>query len=101
MHQLVMGIIFPTLMAAIWSPHVESMQQRLLQEQRQRNVRWARLRRRAAALKQAWWTANSAVHELFTGGEMPAVQRTLFFWMLLAQCWLAAKAVAADPAAGG
>ena len=98
MLQLAVGGLLPTLVAAVWGPKLSDLLEQQRQQQSQQQHRW-RLGRAAARAGQTWRGLNMAVHETFADAELPALQRTVLAWMLLAYCWLAAKALAARPAA--
>lgn len=91
--ELAVGILLPALVAAIWGPQQDDRQQGWRQQQ-QPQLRRGVLERALAALHWLWGYANTVVHETFAGAEAFFIQRAVLAWMLLAHCWLAARALA-------
>ena len=96
MLQLLVGILLPTVVAAVWGPKPSDLLAQ--QQQPQLAQRW-RLGRAAAAAGQTWRRLNMALYEAWSNAELPALQQCMIPWMLLSHCWLAAKALAARTAA--
>lgn len=94
MHQAVVGVLIPTVLAACAWGVAEVAPPWQQQQRQQRSARSETLASVVSMLTAFWQQANQLVAEVFSGADLPAVQLLLAAWLLTGNLWMVAVAMA-------
>ncbi|PRW58801.1 TIME FOR COFFEE isoform B [Chlorella sorokiniana] len=94
MHQVVVGVLIPTVLAAYTSSALEEPATPQHRQRQQQQPVWGQLCGLASRAEELWQHANSMVQEVCTGAGMPGVQLALAAWLLAGNLWMIAVAMA-------